>query len=75
MSGPGIRVYGTLRQAMFTGRELQLSVELAGHGMLEALTAPSEAMVALKAGDDVVLGLHASDLQYFAPGATGARLA
>lgn len=75
LSGPGIRVYGTLRQAMFTGRELQLTVELAGHGMLEALTAPSEAMVALKAGDDVVLGLHASDLQYFAAGETGARLA
>ena len=75
LSGPGIRVSGTLRQAMFTGRELQLTVELAGHGMLEALTAPSEAMVALKAGDDVVLGLHASDLQYFAAGETGARLA
>ena len=75
LSGLGIRVYGTLRQAMFTGRELQLTVELAGHGMLEALTAPSEAMVALKAGDEVVLGLHASDLQYFAAGETGARLA
>jgi iron(III) transport system ATP-binding protein len=75
LSGPGIRVSGTLRQAMFTGRELQLTVELAGHGMLEVLTAPSEAMVALKAGDDVVLGLHASDLQYFAAGETGARLA
>jgi len=75
LSGPGIRVYGTLRQAMFTGRELQLTVELAGHGMVEALTAPSEAMVALKAGDDVALGLHASDLQYFAAGETGARLA
>jgi hypothetical protein len=60
---------------MFTGRELQLTVELAGHGMLEALTAPSEAMVALKTGDDVALGLHASDLQYFAAGETGARLA
>jgi ABC-type glutathione transport system ATPase component len=33
---------GDQRQAMFTGRELQLSVEVAGHGLLDALVKPAK---------------------------------
>jgi hypothetical protein len=60
---------------MFTGRELQLFVEVAGHGVLEALTAPDDAMVALQPGDTVTLAVQATDIQYFAEGDTGVRLA
>ncbi|MEY4266210.1 MAG: hypothetical protein RIS90_745 [Pseudomonadota bacterium] len=73
-TGPGLQVAGVLRQAMFTGRELQLFVEVAGHGVLEALTAPDDAMVALQPGDPVTLAVQATDVQYFAEGDTGARL-
>ena len=71
---PGLHVQGVLRQAMFTGRELQLFVEVAGHGVLEALTAPNEAMVSIQPGDRVSLAVAAADIQYFAEGDTGARL-
>lgn len=73
-TGPGLQVAGVLRQAMFTGRELQLFVEVAGHGVLEALTAPDDAMVALQPGDPVTLVVQATDIQYFAEGDTGARI-
>ncbi len=73
-TGPGLHVAGVLRQAMFTGRELQLFVEVAGHGVLEALTAPDDAMVALQPGDPVTLAVQATDIQYFAEGDTGARI-
>ena len=72
--GPGLQVPGVLRQAMFTGRELQLSVEVAGHGRIEALTAPDEAMVGLRPGDTVQLGIQSADVLYFAAGETGVRL-
>lgn len=72
---PCVQVAGVLRQAMFTGRELQLSVEVAGHGLLEALSPPSEAMVALKPGNHLTLAVLAADLQYFAEGDRGALLA
>jgi hypothetical protein len=67
-------VQGVLRHAMFTGRELQLSVEVAGHGTVEALTAPDEAMVGLRNGQTVQLGILAADVLYFAAGDTGRRL-
>jgi iron(III) transport system ATP-binding protein len=64
-----------LQQAMFTGRELQLSVQVPGHGRLEALTSPDAAMVALKPGDTVRLGVNPADILFFAPGSVGERLA
>ena len=73
-SGPGVRFPGVVRQAMFTGRELQLTIEVAGHGQLDALTDPSAVMIALKPGDPVQLGVRAEDFLYFAPGVTGALL-
>ncbi len=75
LPGAGLQVPGVLRHAMFTGRELQLAVDVAGHGSIEALTAPLEAMVALRPGETVQLGIPASDLLFFAPGDTGRRLA
>ncbi len=74
ISPAGLRLGGTVRQAMFTGRELQLTVEVAGHGLLEALTAPDAVMIGLKPGDAVQLGVRAEDLLFFAPGETGALL-
>ena len=71
---PGLHVQGVLRQAMFTGRELQLFLEVAGHGMLEALTAADDATVAIQPGDRVSLSAAVADIQYFAEGDTGARL-
>ena len=58
LSEPGVHVGGVVRQAMFTGRELQLTVEVAGHGLLDVLTEPSAAMIALKPGDPVQLGVR-----------------
>ncbi len=71
---PGVRVQATVRQSMFTGRELQLSVEVAGHGLLDVLTAPSAAMMALQPGSAVQIGIKAQDLNFFAAGDTGALL-
>ena len=65
---------GVVRQSMFTGRELQLTVEVSGHGLLDALTEPSVAMTALRPGDPVRLGIAPGDLLFFAPGATGELL-
>ena len=59
---------------MFTGRELQLTVEVSGHGTLEALTSPNEAMVGLRNGESVQLGILTSDILFFAGGETGARV-
>jgi iron(III) transport system ATP-binding protein len=69
-----LRVRGVLRQSMFTGRELQLTVEVEGQGTLEALTTPREASVALAPGQTVQLGFAPADLLYFAEGETGALL-
>ena len=65
---------GILRQSMFTGRVLQLTIEVPGHGPLEVLTAPDEAMVSIKPGDQVCVGMNPADIHYFAEGATGRRL-
>ncbi|WP_332774751.1 ABC transporter ATP-binding protein [Polaromonas sp.] len=74
LAGPGVQVRGVLRQSMFTGRELQLTVEVEGHGTLDALTAPDEAIVAIKPGHELQLGIQASDVLYFAEGETGKLL-
>lgn len=71
---PGLAVDAVVRQSMFIGRELQLSVEVDGHGVIDALTEPSAAMTALRPGDRVKLGIHPDDLLFFAPGVTGALL-
>ena len=63
-----------MRQSMFTGRELQLTVEVSGYGLLDVLTEPSAAMTALRPGDTVRLGIAPDDLLFFAPGASGELL-
>ncbi|MEO8409540.1 MAG: ABC transporter ATP-binding protein [Propionivibrio sp.] len=74
LSVPGVEIEGSVRQAMFTGRELQLTLEVAGHGLLDALTEPNPTMIALKPGDAVQLGIKAEDLLFFAPGPVGMLL-
>ncbi len=74
LAGPDLTVNGVLRQAMFTGRELQLSVEIADHGLIEALVTPDEAMMALRAGQSVQLGTRFADILFFAESDTGALL-
>ena len=71
---PGLSLPATLRQSMFAGRELLLTVELPGHGMLDVLSTPSQALMQRKPGDGVTVGLRHRDLQFFAPGETGVRL-
>ena len=74
LSDGDLKLPGVLRQSMFTGRELQLSVEVEGHDTLEALTTPQEASVALAPGQRVQLGFAPADLLFFAEGETGALL-
>jgi iron(III) transport system ATP-binding protein len=74
LDAPGVQVSATVRQAMFAGRELLLTAEVAGHGPIDALVAPSAATMALVPGASVTLGLRARDLLFFAPGDSGARL-
>jgi len=74
LSGVGWHFDGVLRQASFTGRELQLAVDVPGHGLMEALTAPAESMVALKPGETVRLGFLAADTLFFADGELGKLL-
>jgi iron(III) transport system ATP-binding protein len=72
--GDALQWQGVLRHAMFTGRELQLSVELAGHGLIEALVTPNETMMALQSGQALNLAVKAADVLYFAAGERGALL-
>ena len=74
LAEPGLELDGTVRQAMFTGRELQLTVEVPGPCLLDVLTEPSAEMIAMRPGDPVRVGACARDILYFAPGATGALL-
>ncbi len=73
-AGDALHWRGVLRHAMFTGRELQLSVELAGHGLIEALVTPSAAMMALQIGQALSLAVRPDDVLYFAEGDRGALL-
>lgn len=63
-----------LRHAMFTGRELQLSLEVAGHGVLEVLSSPSQRMVVLRPGETVQLSMLCSDILYYMDSETGQLL-
>ena len=74
-SGEGVGVSARLSHAVFSGRELQLVLTAASGETVEALVPPTEAMVALKAGDAVRMQVEPGDLRWFAPGARGARLA
>ncbi len=74
LDAPGVQVAATVRQAMFAGRELQLTLDVPGHGPIDALVAPSTSMMALKPGAAVTLGLRTRDLLFFTPGDSGARL-
>ncbi len=74
VSPNGLLLDGVVRQSMFTGRELQLTVEVSGYGLLDVLTEPSAAMTALRPGDTVRLGIAPDDLLFFAPGASGELL-
>ena len=74
LPGPGLRATAVIRQAMFTGRELQLSVEVAGHGMLDALVKPDQAMMALKPGQSVELAVLTRDMVFFAADAAAVSL-
>jgi len=74
LTGAGWQFDGVLRQTSFTGRELQLVVDVPGHGLMEALTAPAESMVALKPGEAVRLGFLAADTLYFSDGELGKLL-
>ena len=71
---PGMQAVATVRQTMFAGRELQLTVEVEGHGLVDALVEPSEAMMARRPGERVTVAVAARDLTCFAAGDTGARL-
>lgn len=73
-SGAALRVDAILRQTMFTGRELQLSVEVAGHGLMEALVDPLESTMALKPGQTVQLVIGYDDILYFSGDDAGVRL-
>ena len=64
-AGDALQVDGVLRHAMFTGREMQLSVEVAGHGLIDALVAPHAAMMALQPGQNVQLLVCHDDILYF----------
>lgn len=75
LAGPGLQWEGVLRQSMFTGRELQLTVDVPGHGLVDALTAPSAEMVALKVGENVRVAAAAANMLFFADGDTGRLLA
>ncbi len=72
--GPCLSADGVIRQAMFTGRELQLAIEVTGHGLLDALVTPDETMMALKIGQPVRLGVRVSDILYFTDDSAGVRL-
>ena len=71
---PGMQAVAIVRQTMFAGRELQLTVEVEGHGLVDALVEPSEAMMARRPGERVTVAVAARDLTCFAAGDTGARL-
>ena len=73
-AGDALRVDGVLRHAMFTGREMQLAVEVAGHGLIDALVAPHEAMMALQPGQNVQLLVRHDDILYFSDEDTGVLL-
>ena len=71
---PSVQVSGTVRQVMFTGRDLQLSVEVQGHGLLDLVTAPQRSSLALQTGHIVKLGLPIQHLRFYAPSPAGVAM-
>ncbi len=65
-----LRIAGTVRHAMFIGRELEVSLDCGGT-VIDALVAPEAAMVALKPGDAAEVRLDPSDLLFYETGETG----
>lgn len=66
---------GTVQQLMFTGREIQLSVALNPHTVVDVLCAPSPQTVALRVGSTIHLSIEPSKIQFYATGDTGVLLA
>jgi iron(III) transport system ATP-binding protein len=71
--GDVLRLAGTVRHAMFIGREFQMSLDCAGT-VIDALVAPEAAMVALRPGDPVTARIALADLLFFETGETGRLL-
>jgi iron(III) transport system ATP-binding protein len=65
---------GQVRQAMFTGREEQLRVDVGGT-LLEVILPAEAASAALRVGHGVRLRLAPADIAWFEPGPEGRRLA
>jgi iron(III) transport system ATP-binding protein len=70
--GAGIDV--KILQSVFTGRELQLTVQAHEEQAFDALVPPTLAMVALKPGDSVRMSLQDNDLLWFSTQGQGLRL-
>ncbi|MBO0344025.1 ABC transporter ATP-binding protein [Roseibium sp. CAU 1637] len=69
-----ITLSAKIRLVSFTGREMNVAAVLASGEEIEAITAPSPAILALKTDDDITLAFPASDVQIFADAVTGERL-
>jgi iron(III) transport system ATP-binding protein len=71
---PGvIRLPGTVRHAMFIGRELEVSLDCGGF-TVDALVKPEPDVVALVPGDRAEARLKVADLLFYAEGETGRLL-
>jgi iron(III) transport system ATP-binding protein len=71
---PGIiRLPGTVRHAMFIGRELEVSLDCGGF-TVDALVKPEADKVALVPGDRAEARLKVADLLFYAEGETGRLL-
>ena len=68
-----VRISGTVRHAMFIGRELEIAVD-AGDTAITALVAPREDVVSLKPGDSVEVYMPFSDFAIYENGETGRLL-
>jgi iron(III) transport system ATP-binding protein len=68
-----VRLPGTVRHAMFIGRELEVSLDCDGV-TVDALVKPEAAMVALQPGDRAEARLALADLLFYAEGETGRLL-
>lgn len=74
-AGPdAIALKAKVRQVNFTGREMNVAAILPSGEEIEAITHPSEAIVALKPQDDVRFSFPPHKVKLFEPGVTGARL-
>jgi iron(III) transport system ATP-binding protein len=63
-----------IRQVNFTGREMNVAAILPSGEEIEAITAPSAEIVALRPNDDIRFSFAASKVKLFEPGVTGVRV-